>query len=79
MDCYDDAGNADIVMCDSGGQVHYVNAANGQRLTYLQTIRNKGLSNETKEGLNMESSPSVFNNTMVIGTRSGSVFGIKIG
>lgn len=79
VDCYDDAGNAYIVMCDSGGQVHYVNAANGQRLTYLQTIRNKGLSNETKEGLNMESSPSVFNNTMVIGTRSGSVFGIKIG
>lgn len=78
VDVYDEQGNAYIVMCDSGGQIHLVNAKTGQRITYLQTIRNKGTDNEVKTGLNMESSPIVFNGTVVIGSRAGSIFGIKI-
>jgi len=78
VDCYDAEGNAYIVMCDSVGQIHLVNAKNGERICYLQTIRNKGLGNEIKTGLNMESSPIVFNGMIVIGTRAGSIFGVKI-
>lgn len=78
VDCYDAEGNAFIVMCDSGGQIHLVDGQTGERITYLQTIRNKGTNNEVKTGLNMESSPIVFGNTIVIGSRSGSVFGVRI-
>lgn len=78
VDCYDAEGNAYIVICDSGGQIHLVDGKTGQRITYLQTIRNKGLGNETKEGLNMESSPAVYDGMIVIGCRAGSVFGVKI-
>ena len=78
VDCYDAEGNAYIVMCDSGGQIHLVNGQTGERITYLQTIRNKGTSNEVKTGLNMESSPIVVGDIIIIGSRSGSVFGVKI-
>jgi len=78
VDCYDSEGNAYIVICDSFGQIHLVNALTGVRITYLQTLRNKGLEGETKSGLNMESSPIIFNGTIVIGSRAGSVFGVKI-
>lgn len=78
VDVYDDAGNAYIVMCDSGGQIHLVNAQNGQRITYLQTLRNMGTANEVSTGLNMESSPIVVNGMIVIGSRAGSIFGVKI-
>ncbi|NLO63030.1 MAG: PQQ-binding-like beta-propeller repeat protein [Clostridiaceae bacterium] len=78
VDCYDAEGNAYIVMCDSGGQIHLVNGQTGERITYLQTIRNKGTTNEVKTGLNMESSPIVIGDIIVIGSRSGSVFGVKI-
>jgi len=78
VDCYDAEGNAYIVMCDSGGQIHLVNGRTGERITYLQTIRNKGTTNEVKTGLNMESSPIVIGDIIIIGSRSGSVFGVKI-
>ncbi len=78
VDCYDAEGNAYIVMCDSLGQVHLVNGQNGERITYLQTIINKGTGNEITTGSNMESSPIVFGNMIVIGSRSSSVFGILI-
>jgi outer membrane protein assembly factor BamB len=78
VDCYDAEGNAYIVMCDSVGQIHLVNAQTGVRIVYLQTLRNKGTANETKNGLNMESSPIVVNGMIVIGTRAGSIFGVKI-
>ncbi|MBN1892075.1 MAG: PQQ-binding-like beta-propeller repeat protein [Clostridiales bacterium] len=78
VDCYDDEGNAYIVMCDSGGQIHFVDGQTGDRITYLQTIRNKGTNNEVTTGLNMESSPIVVGDIIVIGSRSGSVFGVQI-
>lgn len=77
VDVYDAEGNAYIVMCDSVGQIHLVNGKTGKRICYLQTIRNKGTANELKTG-NMESSPIVFNGMIVIGTRAGSIFGVKI-
>ncbi len=78
VDVYDADGNAYIIICDSNGQIHLVDGKTGTRIMYLQTIRNKGTANETKQGLNMESSPAVFNDMLVIGTRAGSVFGVRI-
>lgn len=78
VDCYDADGNAYIVICDSVGQIHLVNGKTGQRITFLQTIRNFGTDNESKSGLNMESSPIVYNDLIVIGSRAGSVFGVRI-
>jgi len=78
VDCYDADGNAYIIICDSIGQIHLVNGLTGTRINFLQTIRGKGTADETKTGLNMESSPIVYNGMIVIGTRAGSVFGVKI-
>lgn len=78
VDFYDEDGNAYVIICDSIGQVILVNAANGERLDFVQTERFKGTSSATQSGLNMESSPIIFNNTIVIGSRAGSVFGVKI-
>jgi len=83
VDCYDAQGNAYIVVCDSIGQIHLVNGLTGERITFLQTIRGKGTENETKSGINMESSPVVFGDMIIIGSRyrdqAGSVFAIRIG
>lgn len=83
VDCYDAEGNAYIVICDSIGQVHLVNGLTGERITFLQTIRGKGTENEIKSGINMESSPVVFGDMIIIGSRyrdqAGSVFAIRIG
>ncbi len=78
VDCYDEAGNCYIVIGDSVGQIHLVNAATGERITYIQTARNIGTSSETISGIVFEASPVVYNNTIIIGTKSGSVFAIRI-
>ncbi len=77
VDCYDKDGNAYIIMTDTLGQVHLVNGKTGERITYLQTIRNKGTENESKQVL-IESSPMVYGDMVIIGSRAGSVFGVKI-
>lgn len=77
VDCYDAEGNAYIVICDSIGQVHLVNGSNGQRITFLQMIRLKGTDSEQKSQ-NVESSPIIFNDLIVVGTRAGSIFGVRI-
>ncbi|MCQ2517031.1 MAG: pyrrolo-quinoline quinone [Saccharofermentans sp.] len=66
--CYTDNGNAYIIICDSFGQVHLVDGMTGERITYIQ------INNAT-----FEASPAVFGNTLVIGTREGKVYGIRIG
>ncbi len=78
VDVYDENGNAYIVMCDSFGQIHLINGQTGERVTYFQTIRNKGLPGEVNANINIESSPMVFNNMIVIGNRAGSIVGVKI-
>ena len=67
VDLYDDAGNGYIIIADSGGSLHLIDGMNGSKLDILDTGPR-----------NFESSPSVFGNTLVIGSRSGSVHGIKI-
>jgi len=67
-----------ILMSDSLGQIHLVDAQTGVRLDYLQLVSKKGTEEESKSGLTIESSPVVFEGRLVVGTRSGSVFAVDI-
>ena len=81
VDCYDKSGQAYIVIGDSIGQIHLVSADSSacKRLTYLQCSRFIGTKKATTSGLNFEASPVVYGNRMIIGTTSGSIFGIDLG
>ncbi len=79
VDCYDENGNAYIAIGDSLGQIHLVNGQSGERITYIQTSRLIGTENETTSGIIFDASPVIYGNMMIIGTKSGSVFGINIG
>lgn len=63
---YSDDGNAYIIQFDSGGYGNLIDANNG---TILQQI---------PVGVNVEASPALFNDILVVGTRGQKVFGIKI-
>ena len=83
VDFYDSEGNAYIVICDSIGQIHMISAEvlpEGQerRITYIQTRKHIGQSNETSSGICIEASPIVYEGMLVVGTTSGSVFGVAI-
>lgn len=62
---YDNAGNAYIIVCDSVGKMFLLDSA-GNTLSTVEL------------GSNIEASPAVFNNTLVVGTRGGLVCGIQI-
>lgn len=64
---YDDTGKAYVILCDSSGNVHMISGADGKTIT------------TTSVGSNVEASPIVFNDMMVVGTRGQQVFGVKIG
>ena len=63
---YSDDGKAYMIICDSVGNMHLIDGKTG---TILDTI---GL------GSNIEASPVVFNDMLVVGTRGQKVYGIKI-
>ena len=62
---YDKDGNAYIIVCDSVGTMMMLDSE-GKVLSTLAL------------GSNVEASPAVFNNTLVVGTRGQQIFGIKI-
>ncbi len=74
VDIYDENGNAYILICDSYGQVHLVDAATGNRLCYIRMTR----SDNPDLQHNTESSPIVVDGMMVVGTRGQSIIGVKI-
>ncbi|MBO4928771.1 MAG: PQQ-binding-like beta-propeller repeat protein [Clostridiales bacterium] len=76
VDIYDENGNAYIVVCDSLGQVHMVDAATGTRLCYIKMHRTQDIPEN--EYHNVESSPIVVDGMLVVGTRGNSIFGVKI-
>ena len=78
VDFYDSEGHAYLIICDSIGQVHMVDAETGERITYIQTRRNLGKSDETSSGICIEASPIVYEGMLVVGTTSGSIFGIAV-
>lgn len=74
VDIYDENGNAYILICDSIGQVHLVDASDGHRLSYIRMTR----SDNPDAQHNTESSPIVVDGIMVVGTRGQSIIGVKI-
>ena len=63
---YSEDGKAYMIICDSVGNMHLIDGKNGN---ILDTV---GL------GSNIEASPVVFNDMLVVGTRGQKVYGIKI-
>lgn len=66
VDVYDKDGKGYIIQCDSAGYIYLIDGESG-------TILNK-----IKVNNNIESSPAVFENTMVVAERFGKIYGIRI-
>ena len=64
---YTETGKSYVILCDSSGNVFMMDGATGETKA------------TTDVGSNVEASPIVFNDMMVVGTRGQQVFGIKIG
>ncbi len=63
---YAEDGSAYLVQGDSQGTLHLLDARTGKLLS------------KTELGANIEASPAVFGNTIVVGTRGMQIFGIEI-
>lgn len=63
---YTDSGKAYIVICDSLGNLFLVNGTDGKVLS------------STNLGSNIEASPAVFGDTIVVGTRGQKIYAIKV-
>jgi outer membrane protein assembly factor BamB len=66
VDVYTEAGDGYLILCDSGGSMYLIDGLTGQ---VLDTI---------KLGANVEGSPAVFENMVVVGTRGQKIFGVRI-
>lgn len=66
VDIYDEEGNAYIVQGDSAGRLHLLDGRSGSVLDVINL------------NANIESSPVVFENTIVVATRGGKLYGIRI-
>ncbi|MBP5418166.1 MAG: PQQ-binding-like beta-propeller repeat protein [Clostridiales bacterium] len=75
VDVYDDQGNPYIMICDSYGQVHMVDALTGDFVSSVR-LQNKAFPNEKLN--NTESSPIVVDGILVVGTRGMGIYGVKI-
>lgn len=64
---YSESGDANIIFCDAYGKVHLLDARTGETKTTLNT-----------GGGNIEGSPAIYNDMMVIGTRGRKIYGIRI-
>lgn len=63
---YTDDGRAYVVLCDSAGAVHLIDGKNGETLDKISIDSN------------VEASPVVYEDTLVVGTRGQWVYGVKI-
>ncbi len=63
---YTESGKAYVVVCDSQGEAALLNGTTGETLDKI------GL------GSNVEASPAVFEDTLVVGTRGQRIYGLKI-
>lgn len=63
---YNDGGKGYIVICDSIGDVKLLDGTNGNMLGSVNI------------GSNVEASPAIFENTLVVGTRGCKIYGIKL-
>jgi hypothetical protein len=63
---YTPEGKSYIVLCDTVGQMFLVEGTTGKILHYISL------------GTNIEASPAVFDNTVVVGTRGQKIYAVKI-
>ncbi|EOD01831.1 PQQ-binding-like beta-propeller repeat protein [Caldisalinibacter kiritimatiensis] len=63
---YTDKGEGYIVFCDSAGYMYLINGKEGEILHKIDL------------GANVEGSPAVFENMIVVGTRGQKIYGIRI-
>ncbi len=63
---YDAEGNGYIILCESDGNMHLLDGRTGE------------LKDTISLGKNVEASPAVFENTIVVGTRGKKIFGITL-
>ncbi|MBQ9950136.1 MAG: PQQ-binding-like beta-propeller repeat protein, partial [Clostridia bacterium] len=70
---YDTEGNLYLVQCNCGGNVYLID---GQSDTYDAAIIDKLV---IEPHTNIEATPAVYNDMIVIGTRVSGIFGIRIG
>ena len=63
---YTDDGRAYVILCDSVGAVHLIDGTNGETLDKISI------------DANVEASPVVYKDTLVVGTRGQWVYGVKI-
>ena len=73
VDIYDENGNAYIIICDSYGQIHMLDALTGTHISHLRLI-----ADENQKINNIESSPIVVDGILVIGSRGNFMYGVKI-
>ena len=66
VDFYDADGKGYIIQCDSIGNMYLLDGITGKIL------------NKINLGSNIESSPAVFEDYIVVGTRGGNIVGVKI-
>lgn len=63
---YDEAGNGYLIYCTSGGYMYLIDGLTGQVLDSRDL------------GGNIEASPAVYNNTVVVGTRTQQIWGLNL-
>ncbi len=63
---YDKAGNGYLIQCNKSGYIHLIDGMTGA-IIYEMSL-----------GSNVEASPAIFNDTIVVGTRGGLIYGLKI-
>ena len=63
---YDKDGNGYLVFCTSGGYMYFIDGLTGKVLDSLNI------------GGNVEASPAVYNSTIVVGTRSQTIWGVNL-
>lgn len=66
VDFYDENGKGYIIQCDSVGNVFLIDGENGEILNTITL------------DANIEASPTIFEDTIVVATRGGSIYGIEI-
>ncbi|WP_078430586.1 PQQ-binding-like beta-propeller repeat protein [Alkalihalobacterium alkalinitrilicum] len=66
VDVYSKNGNSYIIQADSVGNIHLLEGATGELLDKISI------------GSNIEASPAVFNDTLVVASRGGTIYGVKI-
>jgi outer membrane protein assembly factor BamB len=66
VDVYTEEGEGYLILCDSGGKMYLIDGLTGQILDTIML------------GANVEGSPAVFDNMVVVGTRGQKIFGVRI-